>query len=394
MTPAGLRAPRDRGGDAGLFLGCVGAMLTEVVVVEKGSETLAVVAAVVLVCTPVLVRRRWPAGAFAASMALLFVLLQTSSDIYNTIAAAPVVCGYSLAARRGRRAAVVAAAGSLPLVVLILQVYSPHPLLGWDTAKNLGLVVLPLALGVATHDRRRYTAALVERAEAAERTREEEALRRVGEERLRIARDVHDVVAHAMVAINVQAGVGAHLIERDPDQARSTLREIKRVSGEALGDLRAMLGLLREDGDSEDGPVPVHPTRDLAGIDDLRERLDSLGIDLDVAIDPAAYAVPAVVGATGYRIVQEALTNVMRHVGPTAARVHVTRGTRNLVIEVEDDGGVAPAALTGSGSGNGLRGMRERAAAVGGTCEAGPRAGGGWRVTAVLPVGADVRVTT
>lgn len=387
MIPAVLRAHRDRVVDVALFLGCVAAMLTEMLAVAKGSESVAAAAAVVLVCTPVLARRRWPVGAYAASMALLFVLLQTSSDIYNTIAVAPVVCGYSLADRRGRRAAVLAAVWTLPVVVGILQVYSPHPLVGWDTVKNMGLVVLPLALGVAAHERRCYTQALVERAEAAERTREEEALRRVGEERLRIARDVHDVVAHAMVAINVQAGVGAHLIERDPEQARTTLREIKRVSGEALGDLRAMLGLLRSD-DDEDGTaeaVPVHPTQGLAEIDDLRERLDALGIEVAVAIDPAAYAVPAVVGATGYRIVQEALTNVMRHVGPTSASVRITRRDEDVVIEVEDEGGVTPPALVGSGSGNGLRGMRERAAAVGGTCEAGPRAGGGWRVAAVLP---------
>lgn len=386
MIPAVLRVHRDRVVDVVLFLACVAAMLTEMVVVEKGRESVAVAAAVVLVCTPVLARRRWPVGAYAASMVLLFVLLQTSSDIYNTIAVAPVVCGYSLADRRGRRASVLAAAWTLPLVVVILQVYSPHPIVGWDTLKNLGLVVLPLALGVAAHERRCSTEALLERAEAAERTREEEALRRVGEERLRIARDVHDVVAHAMVAINVQAGVGAHLIERDPDQARTTLREIKRVSGEALGDLRAMLGLLRsDDEDGVDEAVPVHPTQGLAEIDDLRERLDALGIEVAVAIDPAAYALPAAVGATGYRIVQEALTNVMRHVGPTSASVRITRRDADVVIEVEDEGGAAPAALAGTGSGNGLRGMRERAAAVGGTCEAGPRDGGGWRVAAVLP---------
>lgn len=390
MTPAFLRAHRDRVVDVALFLGCVAAMLTEMLAVDKGGETVAVAAAIVLVCTPVLVRRRWPVGAFAASMALLFVLLSTSSDIYNTIAVAPVVCGYTLADRRGRRSAVLAAVWTLPLVVVILQIYSPHPLVGWDTVKNLGLVVLPLALGVAAHERRCYTAALVERAEAAERSREEETLRRLEQERLRIARDVHDVVAHAMVAINVQAGVGAHLIERDPDQARTTLREIKRVSGEALGDLRAMLGLLRNRDDEDDAvdavdAVPVHPTQGLAEIDDLRESLDAMGIEVAVAIDPAAYAVPAAVGATGYRIVQEALTNVMRHVGPTSASVRITRRDEQVVIEVEDDGGAAPAALVGTGSGNGLRGMRERAAAVGGTCEAGPRDGGGWRVAAVLP---------
>lgn len=365
---------------------CLAAMLVEVARSPKDDPTAWSVVAIVAMSLPVLVKRRWPLWSFVAAMVLVFALVGPGA-IYETVGFPAVLCAYELAVAHGRRAAVCAALAGMPLVVAILQIYSPHGLATWDTARNLGLVVVPLALGVAAHDRRVALAALVERAESAERSREEEALRRVGEERLRIARDVHDVVAHAMVAINVQAGVGAHLLERDPEQARVTLREIKRVSGDALGDLRAMLGILRQDDEAD---APVAPTQDLSEITALREGLSTAGVDLEVHVDTGAAALPAAVGSTGYRIVQEALTNVLRHAGATSARVRVTRdddGIRELVrIVVEDDGGTSPAAVDAAGSGNGLRGMRERAVAVGGSLEAGPRAEGGWRVSAVLPV--------
>ncbi|MEO9324349.1 sensor histidine kinase [Nocardioides sp. C4-1] len=377
--------------DGAAFAVTLASMLVELFGSPKDDPSGALsVAAIVVLALPILVRRRWPRASFAVAMVLVFALVGPAC-IYETIGIPAVICAYTLAATHGRRAALWAGVGAMPVVVAILQLYSPHAIITWDYARNLALVALPLAFGVAAHERRAATQALVERAESAERTREEEALRRVGEERLRIARDVHDVVAHAMVAINVQAGVGAHLLERDPDQARATLRDIKRVSGDALTDLRSMLGLLRPDDDA-----PVVPTQGLAQIDDLREGLASAGVDLDVTIDPAADQLPVTVGTAGFRIVQEALTNVLRHVGPTAARVRVTRephtddGRRDVLrIEVEDDGGTAPTPLDATGSGNGLRGMRERAAAVGGSLEAGPRADGGWRVSALLPVAVD-----
>jgi signal transduction histidine kinase len=243
-------------------------------------------------------------------------------------------------------------------------------------------------LGSAVRERRAAHDALVERAETAERTREEEALRRVGEERLRIARDVHDVVAHAMVAINVQAGVGAHLLDRDPEQARRTLQDIKKLSGEALDDLRATLGAIRSE--DEAAPVePAHGLRDLEDLGELGESLRSAGVDVEVDIDPQVRTLPASVTTTGYRIVQEALTNVVRHAGGSRARVRVAREGGQVVIDVRDDGrGVAPVGATSSaGTGSGVRGMQERARAAGGTLSAGPLDGGGWQVLARLPVG-------
>jgi signal transduction histidine kinase len=238
--------------------------------------------------------------------------------------------------------------------------------------RNLAFCFLALAAGDAVRSRREA----VERAAAAS---EEQALRRLGEERLRIARDVHDVVAHAMVEINVQAGVAAHLIDGNPDQARSALRDIKAASGDALRDLRATLGVLR----GADGAAPVEPT---ARVDDLEElaaglRAAGVAVAFDVDALPAgASAVQAVV----YRIVQEALTNVLRHAVASRVDVRVARDGDAVDVSVRDDG--KGRGTSQDGAGQGLRGMRERAAAVGGTVESGPAPGGGWRVAARLPV--------
>ena len=370
--------------DGAALVVCVSAMVVELVVSDKSDVTVWAVAAIVATALPVLARRRRPAAACALAVALIFGVLLTS-EIYQTVALPAILCGYSLASRHGRRAAIVGALLITPVVLLMLWQFSPHDLSSWDTAKNLAFVALPMALGVAAHERRAYTTALLARAEDAERSREEETLRRVGEERLRIARDVHDLVAHAMVAINVQAGVGAHLLDRDLDQARETLRNIKTVSGEALSDLRTTLGVLRES-DDPGVTAPTRPTQGLEEIADLGAGLRAAGVDLDLDIDDSAVLLPASLGTTGYRIVQEALTNVMRHAGPTSARVCIARVGDRLVIEVEDDGAGLATPLGVIGSGNGLRGMRERASAVGGSLDVGPRVGGGWRVSASLPV--------
>jgi signal transduction histidine kinase len=339
----------------------------------------AVSTAIVVASLPVLLRRQAPVTGLVLAFVTIFAVMETS-DIYNTIGLPAVLCAYAVADLRGRRAALVTAGGAVPVTLAILQYYSPHPLLSWGTAQNMALIVLPLALGVAAHDRRAYTAALVERAQAAERNQEETARRRVSEERLRIARDVHDVVAHAMVTINVHAGVGAYLVRTDPGEAYTNLRTIKQLSGEALSDLRSMLGILRDDG------VPGPPVQGISALDDLFEALRSTGLDLTVDIDPATRTLPTSVDTTAYRIVQEAMTNTLRHAGSTSARVTVRQAENRVLVEITDDGGVPTQRLRDSGSGNGLRGMRERAAAVGGSLEAGPRAGGGWQVTASLPV--------
>ncbi len=348
------------------------------------------VTVIVLASLPVLIRRQRPLLALVAGMATLYVVMAVV-DIYQTVPFPTMVAGYSVALVSSRRTTILVGLALVPPVIFAIAFFGHDDVL-FQTAeipKNLAFVAAPLLLGSAQRERRAAHAALVERAETAERTRDEEARRRVGEERLRIARDVHDVVAHAMVAINVQAGVGAHLIDRDPEQARRNLQDIKRVSGEALTDLRATLGTLRSPED-ESASAPVLPTQGLEELDELGASLRSAGIEVELDVDPAASTVPAAVAATGYRIVQEALTNVVRHAHGSRVQVRVAREDDRVVIDVTDDGrGAVPVgAPAPDGSGNGVRGMRERAEAAGGTLEAGPRAEGGWHVHATLPVAA------
>ncbi|MBT2442056.1 sensor histidine kinase [Streptomyces sp. ISL-36] len=203
--------------------------------------------------------------------------------------------------------------------------------------------------------------------------------RRADEERLRIARELHDVLAHSISVINVQAGVGLALLDTDPEQARTALTTIKAASKEALGEVRQVLDTLRAPGDAPRTPAPG-----LDRLPELVEQAASAGLTVRTATEGERVALPPGTDLAAFRIVQEALTNVVRHSGSRTARVVVGYGPGRLDLRIDDEG---PA--TGGdagGSGNGLAGMRERAAALGGTIEAGTRADGGFRVHAVLPV--------
>jgi signal transduction histidine kinase len=225
------------------------------------------------------------------------------------------------------------------------------------------------------------------------RRRAAEQRRRANEERLRIARELHDVLAHDISLINVQAGVGLHLIDERPEQARAALAAIKQASKDALGELRSVLGVLRQD---EDAPRRA-PAPGLEQLDELVSKSAAAGLPVRTTVEGTARPVPARVGLAAFRIVQEALTNVTRHAGDATATVRVGYGERDVTVEVADDGrGAAarvPAAPGGTGSaaaagGNGIAGMRERAAALGGELDAGPRPEGGFRVLARLPLDA------
>ncbi|KUN00228.1 histidine kinase [Streptomyces canus] len=203
------------------------------------------------------------------------------------------------------------------------------------------------------------------------------AQRRADEERLRIARELHDVLAHSISVINVQAGVGLALLDTDPEQARTALTTIKSASKEALGEVRQVLDTLRTPGDAPRAPAP--------GLDRLPELVSqAAGAGLTVELEGSAPSLPPGADLAAFRIVQEALTNVVRHSGSRHARVRLEHDRGALRLRIDDDG---PATGTDAGgSGNGLAGMRERAAALGGTIEAGPRPDGGFRVLAVLPL--------
>jgi signal transduction histidine kinase len=236
-------------------------------------------------------------------------------------------------------------------------------------------------LGAAQHNRRAYLAELEQRARDLEESREEEARRRVAEERLRIARDLHDVIAHGIATIHMQSAAALHVLDRHPEQAAPALAAVKQLSKQTLQELRATLDVLRAD-DTE--AAPLAPTPGLERLPALVDVTRRAGLPVELEIVGTSQA-PTAVDVAAYRIVQESLTNVMRHAGERArATVTVRHGTDAVDIDVVDDG-LGVAAAFPSNGGHGIVGMGERAATVGGTVAAGANPGGGFRVHAHLP---------
>jgi signal transduction histidine kinase len=290
----------------------------------------------------------------------------------NTVVLIPMIALFELALNGDRRRSLWMSVAILPCVVIsVVPFASGFSHVASIVVRNTAFILLAIAAGDVIRSRRVSEQRLVQ-------TAEQETLRRVGEERLRIAREIHDVVAHAMTAINVQAGVAAHLLEREPGQAYDALRNIKHTSGAALTDLRSTLEVLRDPSAS----APLGPPAGLGDIAELTGGLQSAGVAVTLDVDDAA-DVPAPVQSVAYRIVQEALTNVARHAQASVTAVTVRRVPGAITVEVTDDG--AMASVMDTAAGNGVRGMRERAAALGGTLEAGPSGNGGWRVRAWLP---------
>ncbi|GLW50592.1 two-component sensor histidine kinase [Streptomyces sp. NBRC 14336] len=245
-------------------------------------------------------------------------------------------------------------------------------------------MALPLVGGSLARLRGDYLEAVKARAEHAERTREEEARLRVAEERMRIARELHDVVAHHLALANAQAGTAAHLARSNPEQSRKILDDLTGTTSSALRELKATLGLLRQD-DRPDGEG-LEPAPGLARLPELVDSYRSAGLEVTVHQEGAPRPLSPGVDLTAYRIVQEALTNVAKHASAHAAHVTFTYADSRLLITVSNDGPApAPAPATASG-GFGLRGMRERAQSIGGDLCAGPRPEGGFEVTTALPL--------
>ncbi|MFE0703602.1 sensor histidine kinase [Streptomyces sp. NPDC058872] len=304
------------------------------------------------------------------------------------IAMSAVIALYTVASRTDRPTTWRVGLVTMTVLTAAAMVAGPTH---WYAQENLGVFAwtgMAAAAGDAVRSRRAFVDAMRERAERAERTREEEAGRRVAEERLRIARDLHDVVAHHIALVNVQAGVAAHVMDKRPDQAKEALAHVREASRSALDELRATVGLLRQSGDPE---APTEPAPGLAVLDGLLDSFRKAGLPVALARTDEGLALPAAVDLAAYRIVQEALTNVRKHAGPeAAAEVSVIRVGRTVEITVLDDG--TPPTVPSRApelppvGGHGLLGMRERVGALGGTLTAAPRYGGGFRVQAILPV--------
>ncbi len=258
--------------------------------------------------------------------------------------------------------------------------------LSWQDAGRIGAVAaVPLVAGVlgsSVRNRRAYLAAMEERARRAEDSRDREARRRVAEERIRIARELHDLVAHQITLANAQATVAAHLFDARPEQTRAGLRQVVETTRQALDDLRATVGLLRQSGDPA---APAEPTPGLAQLPALLESFRRAGLRVAVHREGTARSLAPGVDLSAYRIVQEALTNVTKHAGTASADVRLAWHQDHVTITIADDGGRTHTAPDRP-PGYGLIGMRERATAVGGSLTAGRSPEGGFRVCAHLPL--------
>ncbi len=360
----------------------------------------------VLAAASLVLRRELPRGVLAFNVGLTLTELVTN-DVgppRTSIVFGVVVALYTVAARTDRPTTWRVGAATAVLLTGAGMLFALNP---WYSQENWGLFAwtgLAAAAGDAVRSRRAYIAAIEERAVRAERTREEEARRRVAEERLRIARELHDVVAHHIALVNVQAGVASHVMDNRPDQAKEALAHVRQASRSALEELRATVGLLRQYGDPA---APTEPAPGIAVLDQLVDGFVRAGMRVRVRAEPPEKLgpLPGSVDLTAYRVVQEALTNVHKHAGPGAtAEIRIDRVADVLEVTVEDDGAgtrtegpeEAPEGADGSGTpradgtepggGHGLLGMRERVTALRGSCEAGPLPEGGFRVRVRLPL--------
>jgi len=310
-------------------------------------------------------RRRAPGLTLTASVALVAVLFHIDRSAGSVAVVAPAVGLYSLALTRGRRAQLVGAVAAVATVLIADLLHPGRPGV-LQTAGHVLLVAVPLLAAEAIRTHRANISLLHERLELAERERERDAERRVEQERLRIARELHDVVAHTLTEINVQAGAAAEAAP--PGDQRSVLERIEETSHRAVGELRGILGLLRDP--ASDRPARS-PAPGIEELEDLLARAQATG--LDVALQTSGHQpqrLSRAVSLAAYRIVQESLTNARRHAPGEPVRVALTFNASQLALAIENP---LPASLNGHDAtpGVGIAGMRERAAAIGGSVLAG-----------------------
>jgi signal transduction histidine kinase len=320
-------------------------------------------------------RRRYPLTVLAVST-LAVVAYSAFGYVNGAVLLAPPIALFSVAQRTPLRHSLTAALATLLALGAATIFPNPFGALGGGTELLPFLVAAPLFGGIALKNRNAYVGSIQARAE-------DDAKRRVDDERLRIARELHDIVAHSMATINVQAGVAAHVLADNPAAAREALQVIRQSSKNGLGELRAILNVLRQ---ADEGD-PTQPAPGLGQLDWLISNAGTAGLPVTLRQSGDAMPdLPPAVDLAAYRIVQESLTNVIKHAGPAAtAMVSLRHAGAGLEIEVTDTGlGPGPAAMA-PGDGHGLIGMRERAASVGGSLETGPGPAGGYRVFALLP---------
>jgi signal transduction histidine kinase len=333
-------------------------------------------------CIPLAWRRLAPLAVLVAvNVPLIAMGLAGDALDQGFVMAVLIVAWFSLGAHRDRRGALLGGAlGFSLLIVLVLA--DPRAPVG-DLVFLGSILGGVLALAVALRERREAAGALEARAARLEREREERARQAVAAERARIARELHDIVGHAVSTAIVQTSAVRRRLRHDRPREAEDLLGVETVARQALGEMRRLVTILRADGEQPGfAPQP--------GVDDLERLADQIraaGLPVVLSVEGERPALAPGVDLAAYRIVQEALTNALRHAGSASAQVTVRFGERELELEVLDDGAAAATASNGdAGGGHGLVGMRERTALYGGTVQAGPRPGGGYRVHATLPV--------
>jgi signal transduction histidine kinase len=327
-------------------------------------------------CVPLLARRAYPLPVLAVTTAATVVAIAHWGE-YNPFPAGLAL--YTIASQFDRRTSLRAGAASVAVLALTLSL-SYHIVLTIAYPGRLLPFAVAWMIGDSVRTRRQYIAALEERAERLERERAAEAARAVAEEQARIARELHDVIAHNVSVMVVQAAAGNDVFDSRPDRARDALRNIEQTGRSALDELRRLLLGVR-DGSAEYAPQPG-----IADLDGLLDQVRAAGLDVTLTIEGAPTALPSAVELSAYRIVQEALTNTLKHARATRADVCIRYEPHELGLEIHDDGiGAEP---TVNGSKHGLIGMRERLALLGGSLAAGPDSRGGFTVSAQFPLGA------
>lgn len=346
-------------------------------------------AATAIACLSLLRRRSHPWPVLVVTAAGYLLLQATSHDVPPLILAV-VAALVTLTLAGQRRGAIIAA---VVVTLTALAIGSVVDAEHWSHPRPVAvaaLCALAIALADAVRNRRAYVAAVEERARRAEESRDQEARRRVGDERLRIARELHDVLAHHIAVVNVQAGVAGHLLERDPAQAREALDHVRTAARSVLAEMQAVVSVLREPGESLDTEVPAEPTPGLDRITELIESFRAVGLEIDTVVSGALQSLPTATDLVAYRAVQESLTNVRKHAGHAEVVVEFDYRPRQLAITVTNagtgDGSRAAARRASTSGGFGLVGMRERVSSIGGDLRAGPTPGGGFVTAVTLPI--------
>jgi signal transduction histidine kinase len=332
------------------------------------------IAVVLFMTVPLMWRRRAPLPSAVLVATAVAISGRTPTDLHLILAALPFAM-YSLGAHASDRGAAVGMAVALAVLWTSVAIKSTENA-ARDIISIAVLVTTSFAIGRAFRGRELSLVASTERAAVLEHEREEDVRRAASEERGRIARELHDVIAHSVTVMVVQAGAADQIIEQDPARARQSLVAIQDTGRQALTDLRRLLGLVRDE-----DTVRLAPQPGLQELDALVDEIRKAGVSIDVEIRGTPRHLPAGVDLSAFRILQEALTNVLKHAGDAQAHVVVAYAPNAIELEVVDDGRAQT-----TGHGHGLVGMQERVMLYGGTLQAGPADHGGYRVLARLPL--------